>query len=89
MNQADNTPERRSSFGTDEALDQALSRLPQVDLPAWAARAQALAAQRRLQRRAAGVGWIDRQEPALLIVLAATHMLWALVRVAELAAGAG
>lgn len=69
----------------DAALERALARLPRVDLSAWDAHAQKLKALRRLQRGVSRAGWLEHREPALLIALAAAHMVWALARVVEIA----
>jgi hypothetical protein len=51
-----------------------------VDLPPLAARAQHVAAQRRLAQRGRPVTRLDRLEPALLFALSAAHLIWALLQ---------
>jgi hypothetical protein len=65
---------------TRERLTAALAGLGPVDLQPLAARAQCLAAQRRLAQRVRPVTSLDRLEPALLIALSAAHLIWALVQ---------
>jgi hypothetical protein len=69
------------------ALDRALARLSSVDHEPLAARAQLVAAQRRLGRRAAVVSRLERSEPALLWAFAAAHLAWTIVHVLSAAGG--
>ena len=61
-------------------LDQALSRLPEVDLPPLAARSQLAAARSRLAQSRPAAVWFERREPALLWVLSAAHLVWIVLR---------
>ena len=64
-------------------LDRALSRLPRVDVPPWAASTQLRAARKRLRGRGL-VLRVERYEPAALIACSALHLLWVLWRVIAL-----
>ncbi|MET0343701.1 MAG: hypothetical protein ABW252_21995 [Polyangiales bacterium] len=68
----------------DPALSRALAELPRVDMPKLAARALRVRAERRLDGRRPG--WLARQEPRVLVALSAAQLVWAVLRVLDLAA---
>jgi hypothetical protein len=68
----------------DDALDHALAQLGRADLEPFAARALHVEAERRL-RTGRTRGPLERFEARVLIGLSAAQLLWALLRVYELA----
>lgn len=74
------TSDNDTQSGFDDAtLDRALSELPAVDLPPWAASAQLRAAKARLHGGSAA-SRLQRYEPELLIACSAIHLVWVLWR---------
>ena len=69
----------------DPALSAALAALPRVDMPRLPARALQVRAERSL-RGAPRASWLARQEPRVLLALAGAQLLWAVLRVFDLAA---
>lgn len=69
----------------DAALSDALAALPRVDVPKLAARAVRVRAERRL-RGPDAPGWLARQEPRFLLAIAGAQLVWAVLRVLDLAA---